>query len=69
MDHLIAYPVANVAVTAKLLATDQRQARRALDRLTDLDVLKVSGSPRNRTWRANEVLDLLDEFQGDVASN
>jgi Fic family protein len=66
LDHLIAYPVVNAAVTAQLLDTDSRQARRALDRLTELGVLQVSGGQRNRTWRAHELLELLEEFQADI---
>lgn len=68
LDHLIAYPVLNADVAARLLDTDQRQARRALDRLEQAGVLTVSGGQRYRTWRAGGVLDLLDDFQDTISA-
>lgn len=65
LDHLIANPVLDGPRAAELLGTDVRQARRALDRLVAADVLTVSGGARNRTWRAVDVLEALDDHLAD----
>jgi Fic family protein len=65
---LLGRPVLTSAAAAAALGTDERQARRALERLEQMEIL-VRSSGRQTTWRAPAVLDLLDAFTpGDEAA-
>jgi len=65
IELLAARPVIDIPTAATLLEVSYPQAREAVLRLEEADVLRpVSiGRKRNRAWEAPALLDLLDEFE------
>jgi len=62
-DLLTRHPVVNAALLAQELAIESTNAHRYLNPLTKVGILvETSSGPRNRVWRAPEVLAALDAF-------
>lgn len=69
IDGLTGHPLVSVESAAKLLAVSDEAARLALNQLSDLNVVQqVTIGRRNRAWAAEEVFDLLDEFDFGMAA-
>lgn len=66
-DGLIARPVVNIRGVAEILGTGIN-LRRHLDVLVDRGVLQQTRNTRTRhtTWRAQDVLDVLDEYSSRI---
>lgn len=64
IESLPSTPLVSAESAARQLAVDPNVARRGIRRLEDAGVLKqVSKGERNRVWAADDVFDLLDEFE------
>lgn len=62
-DLLTRRPVVNAALIARELGIDSTNAHRYLNPLTEAGILiETTSGPRNRVWRAPEVLAALDAF-------
>ena len=62
-DLLTRHPVVNAALLAQELGIESTNAHRYLNPLAEAGVLvETSSGPRNRVWRAPEVLAALDAF-------
>ncbi|GAB2688987.1 Fic family protein [Thalassiella azotivora] len=61
-DLLLRLPVVNARLLADELGVLPQNVYRTLAPLEDAGVLTASGGSRNRTWRAQEVLDAVDAF-------
>ncbi|GAB3654810.1 Fic family protein [Zhihengliuella somnathii] len=63
LPHLVAHPVVNSALVARLLGSSGTTAQRAIAQLTDAGVLSErSGLKRNRVWQHDGVLRILDAY-------
>lgn len=66
---LSAHPLLSVASASEVLDVSEEAARLALNQLAQRGVLQqVTVGRRNRAWAANDVFDLLDEFDLGMAS-
>lgn len=64
LDTLPSTPLLSAESAARHLDVDPNVARRGIRRLEEAGVLKqVSKGERNRVWAADDVFDLLDEFE------
>ena len=64
---LVAQPVVDVRGAAAALAVSEQAARRALERLEAADVVRgYQASRGRRAWRAQDVLDLMDEVAAGI---
>lgn len=69
VETLSAHPLLSVASASRLLGVSEEAARLALNQLAETDVLRqVTVGRRNRAWTMDDVFDLLDEFDLDMAS-
>ena len=69
IDGLAGHPLLSVTSTAELLRVSEEAARIALNQLASANVVRqVTVGRRNRAWAADEVFDLLDEFDFQMAS-
>lgn len=67
IELLPSHPVVNGKVVTELLGGSDEQARLALLRLEQAEVLRqTSVSKRNRVWEAVGLFDLLDQFERDL---
>lgn len=63
VELLLRRPVINTALLAEELGIESKHARRHLEPLAHAGVLvETSSGPRQRIWRAPEVIDALDAF-------
>ena len=68
IDGLAGHPLLSVASAAELLSVSDEAARLALNQLSGSGVVRqVTVGRRNRAWAAEEVFDLLDEFDFRMA--
>lgn len=68
IEGLAGHPLLSVASTAKLLAVSEEAARLSLNQLSASGVVRqVTIGRRNRAWAAEEIFDLLDEFDFGMA--
>ena len=64
---LVSQPVVDVRGAAAALAVSEQAARRALERLEAADVVRgYQASRGRRAWRAQDVLDLMDEVAAGI---
>jgi Fic family protein len=69
VEGLSAHPLLSVASASQLHGVSEEAARLALNRLAERDVLRqITVGRRNRAWAADDVFDLLDEFDFGMAS-
>lgn len=69
VEGLSAHPLLSVASASQLLGVSEEAARLALNQLAERDVLRqITVGRRNRAWAADDVFDLLDEFDLGMAS-
>lgn len=63
VEGLSAHPLLSVASASQFLGVSEEAARLALKQLAERGVLRqVTVSRRNRAWAADDVFDVLDEF-------
>jgi Fic family protein len=63
LPHLFSQPAVTIAHVQQHLAISQPAAQRAVDQLTEAQILKqISTGKRDRVWIAREVLTTLDSF-------
>jgi len=68
IESLPAQPVLTAAIAAEAHGVDAGVARRGLRVLVEADVVRVApGRQRNRVWVADDVFDVLDEFESAIA--
>lgn len=66
LDRLLEYPVVSVPEVAEMLDTTDTTARKAVDLLAALDILReTSGKARNRVYAYHDVIHLLDTASDD----
>lgn len=69
VEGLSAHPLLSVASASQLLGVSEEAARLALNQLAGSGVLRqITVGRRNRAWAADDVFDLLDEFDLGMAS-
>lgn len=69
VEGLAGHPLVSVASAAQLLDVSEEAARLALNHLSSSGVVRqVTVGRRNRAWAADEIFDLLDEFDFGIAS-
>jgi Fic family protein len=69
VEGLSAHPLLSVASASQLLGVSEEAVRLALNRLAERGVLRqVTVGRRNRAWAADDLFDLLDEFDLSMAS-
>lgn len=69
IEGLAGHPLLSVGSAAELLTVSEEAARLALNQLSASGVVRqVTIGRRNRAWAAEEVFDLLDEFDFGMAS-
>ncbi|MGH2749601.1 MAG: Fic family protein [Actinomycetota bacterium] len=69
VEDLSAQPLLSVASASQLLGVSEEAARLALNQLAERGVLRqITVGRRNRAWAADDVFDLLDEFDLGMAS-
>lgn len=69
VEGLSAHPLLSVASASQLLGVSEEAARLALNQLAGRGVLQqITVGRRNRAWAADDVFDLLDEFDLGIAS-
>lgn len=67
MRLLVSQPVMDVRGAAAALGVSEQAARRALERLEAADVVRgYQVSRGRRAWRAQDVLDLMDEVAAGI---
>lgn len=67
IDQLLANPVITYQTAVDLTGMSQAAVFRAVDRLTEADVLtEITGQDRHRVWIAGEVFDELDRLQDRI---
>lgn len=67
IELLPSQPIVNVKVASELLGGSEEQARLAVNRLEQADVLrKTTIGKRNRAWESVRLFDLLDQFERDL---
>ena len=70
IELLPAQPILNVKIASGLLGGSEEQARLAVNRLEQADVLrKTTAGKRNRAWESVGLFDLLDQFERDLGSS
>jgi len=68
IESLPAQPVLTAEIAAETLGVDPNVARRGLKALEVAGVVRlVPGRQRDRVWIADDVFDVLDEFEGSIA--
>ena len=68
VEGLSAHPLLSVASASRLLGVSEEAARAALNQLAERGVLRqITVGRRNRAWAADDVFDLLDEFDLGIA--
>lgn len=69
IEGLSGHPLLSVASAAELLGVSEEASRLALNQLSSSGVVRqVTVGRRNRAWAADEIFDLLDEFDFGMAT-
>jgi hypothetical protein len=69
VEGLSAHPLLSVVSASQLLGVSEEAARVALNQLAERGVLRqITAGRRNRAWAADDLFDLLDEFDLSMAS-
>jgi len=68
-EGLVQHPILTIKSAEAIADVSNEAARLALNRLAEADVVKqITIGKRNRAWAADEVFDLLDEFDMSMGS-
>ena len=70
IDVIVQRPIVSAETAARGLGITEQAARRVLGRFEEARVIRqMTDGRRNRVWAADEVFDLLDTFEHDIATD